>query len=112
MSSHAFKTYLIFILFFRVWICNKAAKTFAHADAVQYRGAFALRQRMLNCVQNLEYHMMVEVIEPYWQSFRDKINKVSSIRPGGSIREQLGFCESIFRSVGFFCFRLDFSETW
>lgn len=70
-----FKTY--FILSFRVWICNKAAKTFAHADAVQYRGAFALRQRMLNCVQNLEYHMMVEVIEPYWQSFRDKINKVS-----------------------------------
>jgi len=32
---------------------------------------------MLNCVQNLEYYMMVEVIEPSWVTFLASINKVT-----------------------------------
>lgn len=32
---------------------------------------------MLNCVQNLQYYMMVEVIEPNWHNFLEKMSKVS-----------------------------------
>lgn len=61
----------------QVWCSNKVAKKFSLPAAHQYRNAFALRQRMLHCVQNLEYHMMVEVIEPHWCAFLQKISKVS-----------------------------------
>lgn len=60
----------------QVWRSNKVAKKFPSPAAKQYRNAFALRQRMLHCVQNLEYHMMVEVIEPHWCTFLQKISKV------------------------------------
>lgn len=60
----------------QVWRSNKVAKKFSFPAAQQYRNAFALRQRMLHCVQNLEYHMMVEVIEPHWCTFLQKISKV------------------------------------
>jgi gamma-tubulin complex component 2 len=63
----------------RVWICNKVAKSFALRAAKTYASAFALRQRMLNCVQNLEYYMMVEVIEPSWVTFLASINKVNNV---------------------------------
>ena len=54
------------------------AKTFPADAARAYRTAFALRQRMLNCVQNLEYYMMVEVIEPNWLSFEQSMSKVKT----------------------------------
>jgi len=38
--------------------------------------AFALRQRMLNFVQNLQYYMMFEVIEPNWQLFESNMDTV------------------------------------
>lgn len=60
----------------QVWRSNKVTKKFPFHAAKQYRNAFALRQRMLHCVQNLEYHMMVEVIEPHWCTFVQKISKV------------------------------------
>ncbi|KAK4886580.1 hypothetical protein RN001_002851 [Aquatica leii] len=63
----------------QVWRSNKVAKAFPFPSAKQYRLAFALRQRMLHCIQNLEYHMMVEVIEPHWCNFMQKITKVSNI---------------------------------
>ncbi|XP_017775913.1 PREDICTED: gamma-tubulin complex component 2-like isoform X2 [Nicrophorus vespilloides] len=63
----------------QVWRSNKVAKSFPLSAARQYRSAFALRQRMLHCVQNLEYHMMVEVIEPHWCVFLQKISKVSNV---------------------------------
>lgn len=63
----------------RIWICNKVAKSFALRAAKTYASAFALRQRMLNCVQNLEYYMMVEVIEPNWVVFLASINKVNNV---------------------------------
>lgn len=77
---HVYIFCFICILIFdnsRVWICNKVAKSFALRAAKTYASAFALRQRMLNCVQNLEYYMMVEVIEPNWVTFFASINKVS-----------------------------------
>ncbi|KAK9876582.1 hypothetical protein WA026_013961 [Henosepilachna vigintioctopunctata] len=63
----------------QVWRANKVAKRFAFEDASHYRTAFALRQKMLHCVQNLEYHMMVEVIEPHWCTFMQKISKVNNV---------------------------------
>lgn len=44
-----------------------------------YRQAFSLRQRMLDCIQHLEYYMMVEVIEPNWVTFLNKMSKVCII---------------------------------
>ncbi|XP_071055793.1 gamma-tubulin complex component 2-like isoform X1 [Onthophagus taurus] len=63
----------------QVWRANKVTKKFAEHTAKQYRFAFALRQRMIQCVQNLEYHMMVEVIEPHWSSFLHNIAKVNNV---------------------------------
>ncbi|XP_014217679.1 gamma-tubulin complex component 2-like isoform X2 [Copidosoma floridanum] len=63
----------------RVWISNKIAKTFTHEAAMAYRQAFSLRQRMLDCIQHLEYYMMVEVIEPNWLTFLNKMSKVSNV---------------------------------
>lgn len=60
---------------FRVWLCNKVAKRFS--EARQYGAAFALRQRMLSCLQNLQYYMCVEVMEPNWCAFTNSLNKVS-----------------------------------
>lgn len=61
---------------FRVWVSNKIAKTFTHEVAMAYRQAFSLRQRMLDCIQHLEYYMMIEVIEPNWLKFINKMSKV------------------------------------
>ena len=64
----------------RVWVSNKIAKTFTHQTAMSYRQAFSLRQRMLDCIQHLEYYMMVEVIEPNWLTFLNKMSKVNILR--------------------------------
>lgn len=34
---------------------------------------------MMNAIQNLEYYMMIEVIEPTWHDFVNKIEKVSNV---------------------------------
>lgn len=61
----------------QIWRSHKIAKKYSFSSSFQYRAAFALRQRMLHCVQNLEYHMMVEIIEPNWNIFQQRISKVS-----------------------------------
>lgn len=63
----------------QVWRSNKVAKKFQFDDAQHYRMAFCLRQKMLHCVQNLEYHMMLEVIEPHWCIFMQRISKVNNV---------------------------------
>lgn len=49
-----------------VWISNKTAKQHSLHSAQWFAGAFTLRQRMLNFVQNIQYYMMFEVMEPTW----------------------------------------------
>ncbi|EPY85337.1 gamma-tubulin complex component 2 [Camelus ferus] len=62
-----------------VWVSNKAAKQCSLHSAKWmagclasgvaepvFAGAFTLRQRMLNFVQNIQYYMMFEVMEPTW----------------------------------------------
>jgi gamma-tubulin complex component 2 len=63
----------------RVWIANNNAKKFDYSTSEQYRAAFTLRQRMMNAIQNLEYYMMVEVIEPLWHIFVQQITKSKNI---------------------------------
>lgn len=42
----------------------------------RFAGAFALRQRMLNFVQNIQYYMMFEVMEPTWHSMEKNLKSV------------------------------------
>lgn len=63
----------------RVWIANKNAKKFDHSTSELYRAAFTLRQRMMNAIQNLEYYMMIEVIEPVWHIFVQQLAKAKNI---------------------------------
>jgi len=63
----------------RVWIENKNAKKFDHSTSELYRAAFTLRQRMMNAIQNLEYYMMIEVIEPVWHVFMQQMAKAKNI---------------------------------
>merc|ERR1712106_447884 len=63
----------------RVWLSNKVAKSFPIQASRTYAAAFTLRQRMLNFIQNIEYYMMIEVIERNWDSFINKMQKVENI---------------------------------
>jgi gamma-tubulin complex component 2 len=62
-----------------VWLNNKSAKLFVLHSTRWSAPAFALRQRMLNFVQNFEYYMMFEVIEPNWQLFESNMDTVSNL---------------------------------
>ncbi|XP_015599336.1 gamma-tubulin complex component 2 isoform X2 [Cephus cinctus] len=89
LFRHLFYCKHIERLLCRVWISNKIAKTFTHEAAMAYRQAFSLRQRMLDCVQHLEYYMMVEVIEPNWLTFINKMSKVSNVDDVLSVHQDL-----------------------
>ncbi|CAB1311996.1 unnamed protein product [Coregonus sp. 'balchen'] len=56
-----------------VWISNKTAKQYALHRAKWFAAAFALRQRMLNFVQNIQYYMMFEVMEPTWHIMENNL---------------------------------------
>ncbi|XP_012273660.1 gamma-tubulin complex component 2 isoform X2 [Orussus abietinus] len=73
----------------RVWISNKIAKTFSQEVGMSYRQAFSLRHRMLDCIQHLEYYMMIEVIEPNWLTFINKMSKVSNVDDVLSVHQDL-----------------------
>lgn len=42
----------------------------------RFAAAFALRQRMLNFVQNIQYYMMFEVMEPNWHIMENNLKTV------------------------------------
>ncbi|XP_033104280.1 gamma-tubulin complex component 2-like [Anneissia japonica] len=62
-----------------VWLSNKSAKKFSLRSSKWYAAGFALRQRMLHLVQNLQYYMMFEVIEPNWLMMLESLKSVSNI---------------------------------
>ncbi|XP_071958685.1 gamma-tubulin complex component 2-like isoform X2 [Antedon mediterranea] len=62
-----------------VWLSNKSAKKFSLHSSKWYAAGFALRQRMLHLVQNLQYYMMFEVIEPNWLLMLENFRSVSNI---------------------------------
>jgi len=84
----ACKNFFAFLMWFdllklylswRVWNENSVAKKFSHQAAALYRTAFTLSTRMLNAIQNLEYYMMIEVIEPSWHVFLQNMSKVENV---------------------------------
>ncbi|XP_004579789.1 gamma-tubulin complex component 2 isoform X1 [Ochotona princeps] len=62
-----------------VWISNKAAKQHALTSARWFASAFTLRQRMLNFVQNIQYYMMFEVMEPTWHVLEKNLKSACNI---------------------------------
>ena len=52
-------------------------KFYRHEMFVLFTESFALRQKMLNFLQNLQYYMTFEVLEPNWE---DMISKIRSGR--------------------------------
>ncbi|XP_023654248.1 gamma-tubulin complex component 2 isoform X1 [Paramormyrops kingsleyae] len=62
-----------------VWISNKAANQYSLHSAKWFATAFALRQRMLNFVQNIQYYMMFEVMEPTWHNMENNLKSASNI---------------------------------
>ncbi|XP_075865788.1 gamma-tubulin complex component 2 [Microcebus murinus] len=62
-----------------VWVSNKAAKQHSLHSAKWFAGAFTLRQRMLNFVQNIQYYMMFEVMEPTWHILEKNLKSASNI---------------------------------
>ncbi|XP_064628663.1 gamma-tubulin complex component 2-like isoform X2 [Lineus longissimus] len=62
-----------------VWLMNKVAKQYTLQSTRWYAPAFALRQRMLNFVQNFQYYMMFEVLEPNWVVFETNMEAVSNL---------------------------------
>nr|XP_042898815.1 gamma-tubulin complex component 2 isoform X2 [Parasteatoda tepidariorum] len=63
----------------QVWSLNKQTKSLPRSEICIYAPAFALRQRMLNFIQNLDYYLTLEVIEPHWNDFFRKISQVTNI---------------------------------
>ncbi|KAK2099355.1 hypothetical protein P7K49_024806 [Saguinus oedipus] len=47
--------------------------------SLRFAGAFTLRQRMLNFVQNIQYYMMFEVMEPTWHILEKNLKSASNI---------------------------------
>jgi gamma-tubulin complex component 2 len=78
-----------------VWKENKIAKLYALKAVTGYAEAFALRQKMLNFVQNLEYYMMVEVIEPSFHQFLAKVHSKAQVDEIS--REHTNFVEGCLR---------------
>lgn len=52
----------------------------SHCSFCRFAAAFALRQRMLNFVQNIQYYMMFEVMEPTWHIMENNLKTVSGTR--------------------------------
>uniref|UniRef100_A0A668TZG6 Gamma-tubulin complex component n=1 Tax=Oreochromis aureus TaxID=47969 RepID=A0A668TZG6_OREAU len=62
-----------------VWISNKDFRQYSLHSAKWFAAAFALRQRMLNFVQNIQYYMMFEVMEPTWHIMENNLKTASNI---------------------------------
>lgn len=70
----------------KVWIENTRIRKSSESNEM-WRCANALRQRMLNAVQHLENYMMIEVIEPNWHVFIEKMKTVQNVDDVMSIHQ-------------------------
>ena len=62
-----------------VWLCTKAGELCLDRNYKYYSIACALKQRMLNFVQNLLNYMTFEVFESSWLTFEEKLKDVTNI---------------------------------
>ncbi|XP_057317649.1 gamma-tubulin complex component 2-like [Hydractinia symbiolongicarpus] len=79
LFRHLFYAKHVERLLCHLWASNKEAKKHMLHKRPWYSIAFALRQRMIHFVQNFEYYMMFEVIEPCWHVLEDNLRSVSNI---------------------------------
>lgn len=64
----------------KVWIINKGHKKLdLRNDKTGKVANYSLCQKMLNFVQNLQYYMAFEVIDPAWHAFLEKMPKATNI---------------------------------
>lgn len=63
----------------KIWIENTYIRKLSPKSSDVWRHAFALRQRMLNAIQHIEYYMMIEVIEPNWHILMEKMKIVQNV---------------------------------
>ncbi|CAL8090112.1 unnamed protein product [Orchesella dallaii] len=64
----------------KVWIANKSGKNIVlDKDTTGKADIFSTCQKMLNFVQNLQYYMAFEVIEPAWHVFLSTMSKVTNV---------------------------------
>lgn len=63
----------------------------------RFAGAFTLRQRMLNFVQNIQYYMMFEVMEPTWHILEKNLKLVSEVGMEGltNVRPNFSSCSCL-----------------
>ncbi|VDM15847.1 unnamed protein product [Hydatigera taeniaeformis] len=61
------------------WAMRKAARRATAAGALAFNNAFILGQRMLTYIQNLQYYMTFEVLEPNWNSFFQFLDKADNL---------------------------------
>uniref|UniRef100_A0A336MC89 Gamma-tubulin complex component n=1 Tax=Culicoides sonorensis TaxID=179676 RepID=A0A336MC89_CULSO len=67
-------------LLHRLWtISNGFCNMNSERTIDLYRSSFILRQQMMNAIQNIEYYLMIEVIEPNWHLFFQRLGKVKNI---------------------------------
>ena len=79
LFRHLFYAKHVERLLCHLWASNKEAKKHMLHKRPWYSIAFSLRQRMIHFVQNFEYYMMFEVIEPNWHQLEDNLHSVSNI---------------------------------
>ncbi|XP_077999830.1 gamma-tubulin complex component 2-like [Glandiceps talaboti] len=79
LFRHLFYAKHVERLLCNVWVGNKMSKQYSVHTAQWYASAFALRQRMIHFVQNFEYYMMFEVIEPNWLLLEANLKSISNI---------------------------------
>jgi len=79
LFRHLFYAKHVERLLCQLWASNKQAKKQMLHKRPWYSIAFALRQRMIHLVQNFEYYMMFEVIEPNWHLLEDNLRSVTNI---------------------------------
>ena len=71
---------------FDIWL--QVTRNFNYIDSFHIYGpSFALRQKMLNFIQNLEYYMTFEVLEPNWEEMISKI-KSGKVANVDQVRQQ------------------------
>ena len=79
LFRHLFYAKHVERLLCHLWASNKQSKKHMLHKRPWHSIAFALRQRMIHLVQNLEYYMMFEVIEPNWHLLEDNLRSVTNI---------------------------------
>ncbi|XP_047134835.2 gamma-tubulin complex component 2 [Hydra vulgaris] len=79
LFRHLFYAKHVERLLCNLWSSSKATKKNKFYNRSWYSVAFALRQRMIHFVQNFEYYMMFEVIEPNWHILEINLRSVVNI---------------------------------